>query len=77
MEQALLEIAKQAPLTALLIIAVRYLVKENKTKDQEIKELNMIIRDQQKEGIEAMGEVNGVLKELTTIIKYGKGKEKT
>lgn len=73
MEEALLEIAKQAPLTALLIIAVRYLVNKNNEKDEHIKELNLVIRDQQKEGIETMNEVNNVIKELTSVIKYGKG----
>jgi hypothetical protein len=72
MEEALAKIAEHSPWAILLIIAVRYLVKKLDRKEEEIKELNLVIRDQQKEGIETMNEVNNILKELTSIIKYGK-----
>lgn len=73
MEEVLIEIGKQTPLTAALIWVIIYFKGQLKEEREEVKELNMVIRDQQKESIEAMNEVNSVLKELTSIIKYDKG----
>lgn len=72
MEEIFVEIAKQSPLTGALIWVIVYFKARLKEEREEIRELNMIIRDQQKENIEAMNEVNSVIKELTTVIKYGK-----
>ena len=73
MEELFIEIAKQTPLTGALIWVIVYFKGQLKDEREEVKELNMIIREQQKENIEAMNEVNTVIKELTSIIKYGKG----
>lgn len=72
MNEALIEIAKQVPLTAALIIAVRYLVKKLDAKEAEIKDLNMIIRQQQQDAIDAMSEQTKVNEKL---IKYINGKD--
>lgn len=69
MNEALIEIAKQVPLTAALIIAVRYLVKKNEKLEEENKHLNIIIREQQKDSIEAIRDNTEVMQ---TFIKYGK-----
>lgn len=72
MQDVLVEIAKQTPLTAALIWVIIYFKAQLKEEREEVKELNMIIREQQKENIEAMNECNNVMKELTSVIKYGK-----
>lgn len=72
MEEILLEIARQTPLTGALIWAIIYFKKELKAEREENRELNLLIRDQQKEAIGTMNEANSILKELTSVIKYGK-----
>jgi hypothetical protein len=72
MQEFLIEIGKQTPLTGALIWVIVYFKSELKKEREEVKGLNLIIRGQQKENIEAMNDVNNILKELTSVIKYGK-----
>lgn len=72
MEEILLKLAEHGAIITVLVFIYLDKRKENKELKEENKELNLAIRDQQKENIEVMNAVNSALKELISLIKYGK-----
>tara|TARA_R110000787_G_scaffold285931_1_gene402754 strand:+ start:241 stop:525 length:285 start_codon:yes stop_codon:yes gene_type:complete len=51
MLEILLEIAKLTPVVGLLVVGLLYFVKNEKSYKTEIKELNKVIRDNEKENL--------------------------
>ena len=69
MEQFIIEIAKATPQIAILVYFVRYFQKQLGIKDVEIKSLNKILMEQQKDTINAMTSLTTVIEDIKELIK--------
>lgn len=65
----LFEIAKIAPSIGILAYFLMYFQKQIAAKDEEIKELNSILREQQKDAINTMTKLTTVIEDLKDLIK--------
>lgn len=63
------ELFRVAPQLGVLIYFVVYFQKQIGIKDAEIKELNTILRDQQKDAINTMTKLTTVIEDLKELIK--------
>ncbi len=75
MNEALLEIAKQTPLTLVLVYFIMYLKGELKEERNHNKELNIVIREQQKELIDAVNANTKATEEQNRLNKAIHGKD--
>ena len=69
MEQLLIEIGKMAPSVGILVYFTYYFKTELKFKNDEIKELNIQLRENQKESIQAINRMNDIVEDLRDLIK--------
>lgn len=69
MEEILLKLATITPVVGVLIWVVLYFKAEIKTKNDEIKELNKLLREQQKETVLAIEKMVQVVDSLKELIK--------
>lgn len=72
METVLIELAKATPSIGILLWVVWYFKGELKREREDNKELNIVIREMQKEMLEVLQNFTNATKELTNAIKYGK-----
>lgn len=69
MEQLLTKLAELSPVIAILIYFIWYFKGALASKDAEIKELNTLLRDTQKETLLAINKMTDVVESLKELIK--------
>lgn len=69
MDQLLLKLAGGGAVIAVLVYFILYFKSELASKNAEIKELNTILRNTQKETINAMNAMTDAVQHLTELIK--------
>lgn len=69
MEQVLLEFGKMVPVVAVLWFFINFFIKELRMKNEEIKELNTLLRTQNENMIKAVTSMTTAVQELTKLIE--------
>lgn len=69
MEQLLTKVADIAPVVAILVYFIWYFKGELKAKNDEIKELNTLLRSTQQETISTISQMTNAVEHLTELIK--------
>jgi hypothetical protein len=69
MQEILINLVSISPVVAVLIWVIIYFKKEIETKNSEIKELNLSLRDVQKESLLSINKMIDVVKDLKELIK--------
>lgn len=68
MQEFLTDLAKISPIVGVLIYFIWYFQSEIKAKNDEIKQLNQLLRDQQKETLIAISKLTDVVESLKDLI---------
>jgi len=69
MNELFLEFAKLTPVVGILIYFILFFKAELERKNVEIKELNTLLRDIQRESLNTMGKLTNVIEDLRDLIQ--------
>lgn len=65
MDEVLIQIAKVAPVIAVLVIALRYFLRKEKLYQKQIKDLNDEIRQSEKDNLDILDKLANVIEKLS------------